>query len=213
MVPLTIYMVQLVLICPGLTDYDEQGRVQGALDIPLNDAGRREAVEAAQKLRPYLPFVLYTSPTWSAKETAEIIGSSLDLKPKVLDRLQNWNQGLWQGLLVDEIRRKQPKVYKQWQEHPEIVCPPEGETLSEVLHRVEETLEKLARKHRQGTIAVVVPEPLAAIIRHRLEGTEIEDLWHVTSSGCRMEVFHLEPMMLSAPIAHGFEAASTPQMR
>jgi probable phosphoglycerate mutase len=122
------------------------------------------------------------------------------------------NQGLWQGLLVEEIRRKQPKVYKQWQEHPETVCPPAGETLPEALLRVEETLEKLARKHRQGTIALVVPEPLAAIIRFRLEGTELGDLWHVTTTGCRIEVLHLEPMMLSTP-SHGFEAASTPQLR
>ena len=39
---LTKTMVQIVLIRPGSTDYDEQGRIQGTLDIPLNEQGTRE---------------------------------------------------------------------------------------------------------------------------------------------------------------------------
>ena len=42
------------------------------------------------------------------------------------------NHGLWQGMIIDEVKRKQPKVYKQWQEHPENVCPPEGEMLAQM---------------------------------------------------------------------------------
>ena len=34
-------------------------------------------------------------------------------------------------MLIDDVKRKQPKVYRQWQEQPEIICPPEGEMLSE----------------------------------------------------------------------------------
>ena len=34
-------------------------------------------------------------------------------------------------LQLEEIRRKFPKVYKQWHESPEKICPPEGETLTE----------------------------------------------------------------------------------
>ena len=55
----------------------------------------------------------------SAQETAELIGRGLKLKPKALERLQNLDHGLWQGMRIDEVKHKQPKVYKQWQEHPE----------------------------------------------------------------------------------------------
>ena len=75
--------------------------------------------------------------------------------------------GLWQGMLVDEVRHKQPKVYKQWQEHPESVGPPEGEIIPEATERVKEALEKLARKHRGETIVLVAPEPLASVVRQR----------------------------------------------
>ncbi len=55
------------------------------------------------------------------------ISEALGLKLKKLDHMENLNQGLWQGVLIDDVRVKQPKVYRQWQEHPETVCPPEGE--------------------------------------------------------------------------------------
>src|SRR4029079_15403500 len=143
-------------------------------------------------LRPYLPKALYFAACRNAQETAEVLGAALKLKPKELDDLKNLNQGLWQGMLVDEIRHKQPKVFKQWQEHPETVCPPQGESLAEATERAEDVLEKLARKHRNGAIVLVAPEPMASIIRHRLVGQQIGDLWHAENGCSKMEVLHLE---------------------
>jgi len=116
----------------------------------------------------------------------------LELKPKTLDQLQNVNLGLWQGLVVEEVRRKQPKVYKQWQEHPETVHPPEGETLAAARERAEEVLAKLARKHRSGTIALIAAEPLASVIRQRIEGNEMGDLWRAASGCSHIDVLTLE---------------------
>ena len=69
-------------------------------------------------------------------QTAEQIARSLGVKRKKIERLQNLHQGLWEGMLVEDVRHKQPKVYRQWQEQPENVCPPEGEMLSEADQRV-----------------------------------------------------------------------------
>jgi phosphoserine phosphatase len=185
-------MVQLILIRPGCTEFDEQARIQGRLDIPLCETGRKEALAAAESLRAYLPKALYFAACRNAEETAAVLGEALKLKPKELDDLQNLDQGLWQGLQVEEIRHKQPKVFKQWQEHPETVCPPQGESLAEATERAEDVLEKLARKHRSGAIVLVAPEPMASIIRHRLVGEHIGDLWHAENGCSKMEVLHLE---------------------
>lgn len=185
-------MVQLILIRPGSTEFDEQARIQGRLDIPLCESGRREAVAAAEALKAYLPKALYFAPSRNAHETAEVLAESLKLKPKQLEDLQNLNQGLWQGMLVEEIRHKQPKVFKQWQEHPETVCPPQGESLAEATQRAEDVLERLARKHRHGAIVLVAPEPMASIVRHRLAGSEMGDLWHAENGCGKIEVLHLE---------------------
>ena len=44
-------MVQIVLIRPGSTDYDEQGRIQGTLDIPLSEQGTREVERVIEEIR------------------------------------------------------------------------------------------------------------------------------------------------------------------
>ncbi|MCC7086950.1 MAG: histidine phosphatase family protein [Pirellulales bacterium] len=185
-------MVQLILIRPGCTEYDQQARIQGRLDIPLSEAGRKEAWAASESLRAYLPKALYFASCRNAEETAEVVGEALKLKPRAIEELQNLDQGLWQGMLIDEIRHKQPKVFKQWQEHPETVCPPQGESLADATERVEYALEKLARRHRHGAIVLVAPEPLASVILHRLTGEEIGDLWHAENGCGRIEVLHLD---------------------
>ena len=83
---------------------------------------------------------------------------------KTLDKLQNLDHGLWQGMLVSDVKTKQPKVYRQWQEQPETVCPPQGETLCTAKQRVQAALAKLLKKHKaDGLVAIVVPEPLASV--------------------------------------------------
>ncbi len=96
-------------------------------------------------------------------------------------------------MLVEEVRHKQPKVYKQWQEHPESVQPPEGEVISEAADRVKEALEKLVRKHRTETVVLVVPEPLASLVHSVAEGAPLGDLWKATNGCNRFEVLNLEP--------------------
>jgi probable phosphoglycerate mutase len=171
-------MVQFLLIRPGTTEYDQQGRVQGTLDIPLCEDGRQEVEKMVDELRGKQIAVVYTSPCQAASQTAEALAAAFEMKPKTLDKLQNVDQGLWQGMLVAEVKTKQPKVYRQLQEQPETVCPPQGETLVAATQRVETAFAKLLKKHKtDGIVAVVAPEPLASVIGHALGGEDWGDLW------------------------------------
>lgn len=174
-------MVQIVLIRPGSTEYDEQGRIQGTLEIPLSAQGRTEVERLATELRPLQIDHLYSSACQPAWETAVNLAAALDVKLKKLDRMQNLDHGLWQGMLVEDVKRRQPKVYRQWQEQPEIICPPEGEMLSQALKRVDAALGRLLKKHKQGVVGIVLPEPLASLVRSYLTHSEVGDLW---KSGC-----------------------------
>jgi probable phosphoglycerate mutase len=175
-------MVQLLLIRSGTTEYDQQGRVQGTLNIPLCEDGRQEVETMIEELRGQPIAAIYASPSQSAEQTAETIGQALDLKVKTIDKLENLNHGLWQGMLVSDVKAKQPKVYRQWQEQPENVCPPQGETLTLAKQRVFAALTKLIKKHRaDGLFAVVAPEPLASIIRNVVRQDGWGDLWQCTT--------------------------------
>jgi phosphoserine phosphatase len=196
-------MVQIVLIRPGSTDFDVQGRIQGRLDIPLNEQGRGEVAATVECLRGRTLSALYCSACQAAQETAELIGASLKLKPKLLDRLQNLDHGLWQGMLIEEVKRKHPKVYKQWQEHPENICPPEGEMLSAVAERTVGQLDKLLRKHRFGMVGMVASEPLASVIRSHLLGTEVGDLWKAANGCGQIEVIDVAAIPPRPPRING----------
>jgi broad specificity phosphatase PhoE len=80
-------------------------------------------------------------------------------------------------MLVDELRVKQPRLYRQWQDNPWAVSPPEGELLEDACSRVEAALERLLRRHPTGRVAVVVPAPLDQIIRWLTAGEPPGDLW------------------------------------
>jgi len=185
-------MLRIILIRPGSTDFDEQGRIKGTLDIPLNKNGTDQASQTANELVGASIEVIYSSPCQSAVQTAETLSENLDIRNKRLDGLQNLNHGLWHGKLIEEVKQKQPKVYRLWQEHPENVCPPEGETLIAAQQRVRKTLKRLLKKHKQGVIAFVVPEPLASILRSFLEHSELGDLWKSECDFGEWELIDLE---------------------
>ncbi len=176
-------MLQVVLIRPAATDYDEQGRIVGALDIPLSDQGARDVERLVEEVRPLGITAIYSGPCRSACQTAIAIAEALDAKIKKIDNLRNIDHGLWQGMLIEDVKRKQPKVYRQWQEQPGIICPPEGEMLAEARQRVQTALTKILKKHKEGTVALVIPEPLAGVVQGELLQQEIGDFWK-TSSAC-----------------------------
>ena len=113
----------------------------------------------------------------SAQQTSEQISKEGKIKVKILEELRNLDRGLWHGKLIEELKESQPRVYRQWQEQPETVCPPGGETLDEAAIRVEKAIKKIKKRHKHGTIALVVPEPVASVVRNQLEDAEMGDLW------------------------------------
>jgi broad specificity phosphatase PhoE len=192
-------MLQIVLIRPGRTDYDLQDRIQGTLDIPLNEEGRTDAAQAVQLLREKGLEAIYAPASEPSRQTAEIIAEALHLKCRRLDRLPNLNLGLWQGMLVQDVRTKQPKVYRQWQEQPETVCPPEGEMLGDAEQRLRSSLAKLMKKHKAGIIGLCVPEPLFSLLRRLVTHEGLGDLWRPRNGHGPLEFLQIVPEEVLTP--------------
>jgi probable phosphoglycerate mutase len=192
-------MVRIVLIRPGATDFDEQRRIRGNLDVPLNQEGSAEVARLIEELRDQKLEVIYTAPEQSAVQTAEAVAEALGSKLKKLDRVANLDFGLWQGMAVDEIRLNQPKVYRQWQEMPQNVRPPEGEMLSEAEERVRTAITKLLKRHKEGVVGLVVAEPLASLVKQFVTQAEIGDLWKAAAEHGRWEMLEVTPEVLAQP--------------
>ncbi|QDU64755.1 Phosphoserine phosphatase 1 [Planctomycetes bacterium Pan216] len=170
-------MGRIILVKSGQTDFDEQHRVVGNLDLPMNVRGHAELTEAANELGSFEIITIYSAAGVSAKESAKHLGERLGVnKIRVLEDLKNQDFGLWQGLQVEEIRRKHPKVYKQWAQSPCDICPPGGEMVNDVMDRVEKSLKPVLKKSQSNTVALVAPDPLRKLIRCYLKRDGVSNL-------------------------------------
>ena len=163
-------MTRIVLIRPGRTDYDEQSRLLGTLEMPLNDEGVHQVDEIVQHLQHegIQLEAIYTSPADPAVSTARAIAETQNgVKVKELEELRNVDQGLWQGLPEAEVRKRYPQFFRNGRDKPQTICPPEGETLGDACERIEKVLNKGIRKWH--VLAIVVPDPIASVIRCTLQ--------------------------------------------
>jgi alpha-ribazole phosphatase/probable phosphoglycerate mutase len=99
---------------------------------------------------------------------------------------------LWEGKLIEEVRRQQPKLFRQVQENPRAFCPPGGETLVDAEERIAKQVAKLCKKHKGETIAVVIPEPLATLVASRLKDVDFMDMWDSEQDNATWEMIDSE---------------------
>lgn len=135
-------MSGLYLARHGQTDDNlEPIRVQGFTDTPLNDTGRRQAAELAERVVPLGIASLWSSDLSRARETADIVGAHIGLEPQLDPRLREANRGEWEGHLFIDIEREQPERYAAWRRAGEQFSFPAGESLRDQLDRVTAALD------------------------------------------------------------------------
>ena len=135
--------MKLFLVRHGETDYNVQKRIQGHLDIPLNENGIEISKKIVEKLPSKLISKIFCSDLKRAKKTAEIINDTLKI-PIVFDpRLRERKYGDWEGITWNEVYQKNPDLKKLKKTHPLTYKAPGGETGNEILRRISEFLTDL----------------------------------------------------------------------
>lgn len=94
---------QVVLVRHGVTDWNEQGRLLGRSETPLNERGRAQARAVGEALRALSPAEILTSPQRRTAETAEGIGRICDCPVRVDERLAEVWLRAWQGKTFAEL--------------------------------------------------------------------------------------------------------------
>ena len=102
----------IVLVRHGETDWNRESRFQGHADTPLNEAGRAQSRDLAERLVAEQVTALYTSPLRRAAETAAIVGERLGLPVRTSEPMREIDVGSWEGLTVDEVRARFPDEEK-----------------------------------------------------------------------------------------------------
>lgn len=140
-----INLLELIVIRHGQSTADIEKRYEGRADFELTDLGRAQAYKAAKWI--YEKFnidLIISSPLKRAAETAEIIGREIGKVVKYDDGLMEWNNGILQGLFIEEAEKKypMPKGGRKYYERIE-----KGESAIEFRARAEAFLAKLIDKY------------------------------------------------------------------
>jgi broad specificity phosphatase PhoE len=139
----------------GETDDNlEPLRVQGFRDTPLNDTGRRQARELADRMKSAGIVSLWSSDLSRARETAEIVGARLGMEPRLDERLREANRGEWEGRLFIDIERDEPERYAAWRRAGEGWRFPGGESLRDQLDRVSAAVRDVRSAGRRPALVV-----------------------------------------------------------
>ncbi|MEM7455818.1 MAG: histidine phosphatase family protein [Planctomycetota bacterium] len=167
----------LILLRSGSTDIEDQGRLLGQLDVPLSDNGIQYADEIADRFAECPTRVIFCSPCAAAQQTAKIVAEKSRAKIRVEESLANVNLGLWHGKLIDEVKKNQPRLYRQWRDQIDSFAPPEGETGSEVRARISKTLQKMYKKAKSVRVVAITPEPLFNILLDEIRNSSPDFEW------------------------------------
>lgn len=118
-------MKTIVLLRHGETAWNAQGRYQGQTDILLNDAGRRQAKQAARRWGHTEFDAAIVSPLARANETGRVVLGARPLDLVTVDGVKETNGGQWEGLLFTEIAEQWPKEHAAFR-LPELDAGPVG---------------------------------------------------------------------------------------
>jgi broad specificity phosphatase PhoE len=127
----------------GETAYNHEGRFQGQQAIPLNDTGRAQAAELAQRAAGYGFQALWCSPLLRARETADIVAAAIGLQPKEDARLMETDAGDWTDLTFTEVRAKTPELFDAFAAAQRGFAFPGGESFTQQELRVDAALREV----------------------------------------------------------------------
>ena len=176
-------MTRILLARHGETDWNRVGRWQGHADPPLNETGRSQAAELAERLADDGIVAIYSSDLERARETAGAVANRLVLDVVEDEALREIDVGSWSGLTRAEVERRYPEGYARWLAGE---IGHDGETREQLTARVVSAVERIAAEHQAGTILVVTHGGAIRAIRRHAAGDPGESIENCGTSSLEL---------------------------
>jgi broad specificity phosphatase PhoE len=125
----------------GQTAYNIEGRFQGQLPVALDDTGRAQAMELAERVAEHGFATLWCSTLLRARETAEIVAARIGLKPKQDARLMETDAGDWTDRPFGEVQAEAPELFAKFIAGDPSFAFPGGESFAQQEVRVGAALD------------------------------------------------------------------------
>ncbi|RYF25640.1 MAG: histidine phosphatase family protein [Comamonadaceae bacterium] len=175
---------RIIAIRHGETAWNVDTRIQGHLDIPLNDTGLWQARQLGQALADEPITAIYTSDLQRAHTTAQAVadatGAALIPEPRLRER----SFGQLQGRTFAEIEAELPQEARRWRQRDPHFEPDGGESLIVFRDRITRITQELVQRHPGELIALVAHGGVLDVLYRAATGQELQAprTWKVTNA-------------------------------
>jgi probable phosphoglycerate mutase len=165
---------RIIAVRHGETAWNVDARIQGQLDVGLNDTGRWQARRVGEALAGEKITAVYSSDLGRAHQTAQSISEVTGVAVVPEEGLRERSFGIFEGKTFDEIHEIWPDHAHNWRKRiPEWEPPEGGESLIQLRERVTRTLQALAARHPGEQIVVVAHGGVLDAIYRVATGQEV----------------------------------------
>ena len=167
-------MAKIYLIRHGETTWNREKRLQGHLDIGLNDRGYWQADRLGEYLAGRSIAAVISSDLSRAVDTARAVAKHHDLTLQYDQRLRERHYGLMQGLSHEEIAEQHPRNHLAWKNREINFQPESGESLQQFYDRVIESAIFWAKQYHDQDIAMVAHGGVLDCLNRAATGKTLE---------------------------------------
>ena len=129
-------------------------------DEPISQKGKQDARKLWSFFSDKQVSAIYISEYLRTAQTIEYAASRLQLTPIIDKRLNEMDNGLFEGKSIQEIQQVFPDAWKSMLERKEDFRFPEGETGEEARKRIADLLEEKRKTHDTENVILVSHEGL-----------------------------------------------------
>jgi len=147
--------MKIYLVRHGQTSWNQEERLQGLRDVPLNQTGVRQSQRLAEWYRKTGVRRIVSSPLLRARRTAQVLAEHTGRGPLIDDRLREIDHGPWSGLHLKTIQDRFPDEFATWSFLPEKLRMSSGETLMAVYRRCTQAHLDLIKDNPDHDVLVV----------------------------------------------------------
>lgn len=193
-------MTRLLLIRHGETDWNREGRFQGSIDTPLNEAGRAQARAVGGRLQAETIDAVFSSPLARTYDTAREIARPHCLPILTDPNLREISWGKFEGMTRDEISARYPAWQQIFASGSRRYTAPDGETRESLAARVRDAIESIVRMYPDATVAVVTHGGTLSAVMKQVMGLPPHASVHIKFKNCSISELKLndghEPVVM-----------------
>ena len=169
-----MHATRIIAIRHGETAWNVDTRIQGQLDIGLNDRGHWQARRVALALTCEPISAIYSSHLLRARDTARAISRATGQALQSHEGLRERGFGLFQGKTFTEIEAAWPEQAAHWRKRDPHWTPEGGESLTELRQRITRTVSELAQRHPDEQIVLVAHGGVMDVLYRAATGQDLQ---------------------------------------